>query len=735
MADRQQYTRAPQGADIEEGDQSETGKEKRGKYGCFSCHPSFLSCLATEKFFLLAMCALVFSDAFNIGTLGGALTSLETRYELTVSQLGLIESLYEAGNLIFALFVVHFAGREEHRRPMFIGLGGLTMALGTAIAYSPQFLFSPYQPDWRSLSTNHTSEPLTCGSDWPAQSSVDLCDLDDQHTLRQESHLAYVIVICGEILVGIGWTPVMPLSMSYIDDNVNAKSSAMFIGITQSMFGIGTIIGFLASAAVASHWVDFYRVDPDTIKLSPGDQLWVGAWWLGLAITSALYFVSSLPFFGFPRILRTGPSASDAKADNFMLENSTTSPDSTDTETEIVEPAQKPKRPSSLAALPKLVWRMLCNPVYVWLNIASFSEMAVVAGMVTFFPKYLETQFGLSPPEANFFMGVIPVPAVALGSVLGGYLLKKLSLKADGAMKLALACSVVSLVGQVVLFGVGCDSVGLAGVDVSYSEDPWNRIDLTVNLTSSCNVDCGCNLTSPDVVCGVDSITYFSPCHAGCKETINGTYFNCSCVQEPTNQNAESEPGSAQHGACPMSNCQMLAPFLAITFIIALFSSCEEIPQLLVMMRCVEKSDKSLALGVRHILFRVFGSIPAPLYYGVAIDATCRLWQQFCGEQGDCWAYSLPDFRFTYIGITVGLKALSTAAYVVAWVLLKRRSGTDMAPAGGEGTMVVGDTTTAYRKVSENGANGDALLDRQGESATENSEMAVQQIPGNESSV
>ena len=60
---------------------------------------------------------------------------------------------------------------------------------------------------------------------------------------------------------------------------------------------------------------------------------------------------------------------------------------------------------------------------------------------------------------------------MALGSFLGGLLVKKLSLKAEGAIKLALACSILSLVGQVALLGAGCDNVGLAGVDVAYSGD------------------------------------------------------------------------------------------------------------------------------------------------------------------------------------------------------------------------------------------------------------------------
>ena len=89
------------------------------------------------------------------------------------------------------------------------------------------------------------------------------------------------------------------------------------------------------------------------------------------------------------------------------------------------------------------------------------------------------------------------------------------------------------------------------------------------------------------------------------------------------------------------------------------------------------------------------------MYYGVAIDGACRLWQLFCGERGECWAYSLPDFRYAFIGISVGLKALSAFSYLMTLVLLKRKAGYKVLRE-----IRRGDTLVAHRGAETDGAAG-----------------------------
>ena len=51
-------------------------------------------------------------------------------------------------------------------------------------------------------------------------------------------------------------------------------------------------------------------------------------------------------------------------------------------------------------------------------------QKSLFLGMAAFLPKYLESQFDLSPGDAAITVGIIVVPGGAGGTLLGGYLMK-----------------------------------------------------------------------------------------------------------------------------------------------------------------------------------------------------------------------------------------------------------------------------------------------------------------------
>lgn len=630
------------------------------KYACFSWKPAFLQFLVSPGFFCVLLCMVVASDAFNSGTFGSAVTSLETRYKLPSSQLGFINSMYELASLVLVLFVVYYGGKPTSNRPLWIGLGSLLMGIGVLVALLPQFIFGAYVPLIDRSNGNGNSSSATCSA--VGGNMTDQCSDNDRGTDEGSNHAAFIFIICGQIIVGLGWTPVMALGMSYIDDNVKTTTSAMHIGYVQSMFGFGRIAGFLIGGVTVRKWVDFYRDDPDNYGVGQEDPQWVGAWWLGLIIACVSYILAGLPMTGFPRSL---PKKYDEAHDDFMGHSKRERSNESGSVEETMKPKSKKKAAfKSIKDMPGKFWETCKNPLYLIINMAFVTEFAAQIGLNIFFPKYLETEFGLTSSYANLITGATLVPASALGSIVGGVIVKKFKTKAEGSCKVALVLSVVAMVLLLITFGLGCRTIPTAGVTTMYSDQTSGT---SLSRSSTCNVQCGCNDDIYSPVCGDDGITYVSACHAGCmQEHDNGTFGDCSCI---TN---EGGIDSAVDGSCG-NNCKTLIPFLIISFVVVLISGAEEIPQTLIAMRCVNPDSKAIALGVRAIMMRLLGAIPAPLIYGAAIDTACRLWQTECGKQGSCYIYDLAVFRYAYLGVNFVFKVLTVFFYLVALWLIRRQ--------------------------------------------------------------
>uniref|UniRef100_A0ACB8E6I9 Solute carrier organic anion transporter member 3A1 n=2 Tax=Sphaerodactylus townsendi TaxID=933632 RepID=A0ACB8E6I9_9SAUR len=121
-----------------------------------------------------------------------------------------------------------------------------------------------------------------------------------------------------------------------------------------------------------------------------------------------------------------------------------------------------------LRVIPKVTKHLLSNPVFTCIVLAACMEIAVVAGFAAFLGKYLEQQFNLTTSSANQLLGMTAIPCACLGIFLGGLLVKKLSLSALGAIRMAMMVNLVSTACYVSFLFLGCDTGPVAGVTVPY---------------------------------------------------------------------------------------------------------------------------------------------------------------------------------------------------------------------------------------------------------------------------
>nr|XP_015220693.1 PREDICTED: solute carrier organic anion transporter family member 4A1 isoform X1 [Lepisosteus oculatus]XP_015220694.1 PREDICTED: solute carrier organic anion transporter family member 4A1 isoform X1 [Lepisosteus oculatus]XP_015220695.1 PREDICTED: solute carrier organic anion transporter family member 4A1 isoform X1 [Lepisosteus oculatus]XP_015220696.1 PREDICTED: solute carrier organic anion transporter family member 4A1 isoform X1 [Lepisosteus oculatus]XP_015220697.1 PREDICTED: solute carrie len=600
--------------------------------------PRFIQAFNTPKWVLFFLCVASFLQGMIVnGFINTVITSIERRFDLRSYQSGLIASSYDIAACICLTFVSYFGGTGH--KPKWLGWGVLVMALGSLVFSLPHFVTDSY----KVTVLDHTG----------------LCS-DNQTTPCQESSSSlssyrYMFML-GQFLHGMGATPLYTLGVTYLDENVKSNYAPVYIGI----FYTAAIVGPAAGYLLGGFFLNMYTEIHETTELTPENPLWVGAWWIGFLVGGAASLLVSIPILGYPRQLPGSQRYVAMRvSEAHQLKDGSQ------------ETALDPQFGKTVKDMPRSVLLLLKNPTFIFLCFAGATEATLIAGMSTFGPKFLESQFSLSASEAATWFGYMVVPAGGGGTFLGGYIVKKLNLRCRGIIKFCMFCGVISLLA-IFIFLIHCPNMPMAGVNAPYFDSYSSASGGPLNLTVGCNSECSCAKELYNPVCGADGTMYYSPCHAGCSG-INQTlstagkkvYSGCRCI---VGNLSSWEQGVAEAGKCT-SSCQYMPVFLVFLFIVILFTFLCSIPALTATLRCVPDSQRSFGLGIQWIVVRTLGGIPGPIAFGSVIDISCLLWQDQCGEQGSCYLYQNSAMsRYTLIAGII-YKALGTLFFFLAAVL------------------------------------------------------------------
>uniref|UniRef100_A0A8C2XQ58 Solute carrier organic anion transporter family member n=1 Tax=Cyclopterus lumpus TaxID=8103 RepID=A0A8C2XQ58_CYCLU len=524
-----------------------------------------------------------------------------------------------------------YFGAKLHR-PKIIAIGCILMSFGTFLIAMPHFIIGRVV---NMVNKNNNNAVI---------SNIERQSKHALHSLYRESSVSmWMYVFLGNVLRGIGETPVQPLGISYIDDYAQSENAALYIGCVQTISIIGPVFGYLLGSLCAKIYVDIGYVDMETVTISPGDARWVGAWWLGYLIAGTITLMSAVPFWFLPKSLPMPVDKHDTSC--------------------------TPEQTRFIKDSPTMGHNLLGNPVYITFLFVTILQFNSLIGMVTYKPKYIEQHYGQSASKANFLMGMINIPAVALGMFSGGVIMKKYKLGIMGAAKFAFGTSLLGYFLSLIFLAMGCENSKVAGITVSYT-------GYEQSLSSDCNSACLCSRREWDPVCGENGITYMSPCLAGCTSSTgtgrNTVFDNCSCVLL-----ADTQQGNltATLGQCPhRDSCDKMFPyFLALSVLSSFIISLGGTPAFMLLVRCIKPELKSLALGIYTLATRTLAGIPAPIYFGAIIDTTCLKWGiKMCGGRGACRIYNTSAYRILYLGLTLGLRTISFFLCIYGFALLKR---------------------------------------------------------------
>ncbi|XP_034463137.1 solute carrier organic anion transporter family member 2B1 isoform X1 [Hippoglossus hippoglossus] len=590
------------------------------------------------KFFVLCHSLLQLAQLLVSGYMKSSISTIERRYGLSSQKSGLLAAFNEVGNTILIIFVSFFGSRVH--RPRFIGGGAVLAGLASLLMALPHFLSGLY--DYSS----HTSSASSHNSTGLCQSTIDFStSSSNQSCSRQQSpaqERVYPLLLLAQLLLGVAAVPIQPFGISYIDDHASKRNSPLYLGIVFAVTSIGPALGFITGSLMLRFYVDFDKLSTDEIRLDSRDLRWVGAWWLGFLVASGLLFLAALPYLFFPRVMPREDGADDAES----------KPD----EQQQTNPLQHLSLVQFLKSFPRIALRTLQSPIFLLVVLAQVNLAALLAGLATFMAKFIERQFSQTIPFSTMMIGGVGIPMAVLGAILGGVLMRRLNLSVSGASKLCTIAILLCVFSSVPLLLIGCSTQRVAGV---FPPDPD---------ALSCSSSCGCPQDVFNPVCGSDGVEFRSPCHAGCNvvEMANHkvtNYTECRCVPGL---------GHAAPGTCGSGCAHLLRPFMVLLGITSFIASFSQTPSYIMILRTVPTEDKSFAVGVQYMLFRVLAFMPGPVLYGSVIDTTCLLWGRKCDKQTSCLYYNLDRFRQRFLGLQVVFVCGGLLCFLLTIVVLRR---------------------------------------------------------------
>lgn len=609
--------------------------------GMCGCKPRWMQIFNNPRALLFFLCSGSFIQGFVLNGLNSVnATSLERRFGLNSSNIGMIASVYDISAALFGVLISYLCSRGH--KPRWLGVSIIIMGLGSLIMSLPHFTTDLYK-----MGQEIVVDQSLCSVAGNSSSCSSV-------TNGQRLSWYMYIFLLGQILNGVGGATLYTVGFACIDDNVSHKRSPVYISILLCLTMVGVAVGYTAGGKLLDFHVDFLHIDSSRINTDPKNPRWVGAWWVGYLAGGLIALVMGPFLLCYPKRL---PQSEKAHYDDDVMKQLRTEDDCQYKKTERGKEYQ----------VTGAMCNLFQNPTFLMVTLSAIAESINVAGIATFLPKFIQNHFHQTPSWASMLAGVVVVPAGAAGQLLGGYLSRRLQLHVKGMARMCIITLALSSAG-VAAFWVRCESGPMAGINANYHNGSYRSYSL-VNLTSKCNEPCHCTTEIYEPVCNDDGIQYFSPCHAGCKENSRhgNVYSDCACVESlPVNgKGGDAGSRTVSRGSC-LHDCMQLFIFLPATFLSVFFSFIAQTPLVSMVLRCTEEDQRSFALGLNAFVVRMLGSLPGPLLIGAIIDHACSVWQTTCEGDSSCWIYNDMSLAANLIILILALRLVSIVSLLLA---------------------------------------------------------------------
>ena len=129
----------------------------------------------------------------------------------------------------------------------------------------------------------------------------------------------------------------------------------------------------------------------------------------------------------------------------------------------------KNKGKPSLKDFPTAMKRLLKNDILLCRTASSVLHILPIAGLYTFLPKYLESQFQLTATKANMISGLAGIFVMGIGIFASGLFMRKYKPSARFVARWIALAALLYAIGMVILMFLGCPLNNFVGLNVDRS--------------------------------------------------------------------------------------------------------------------------------------------------------------------------------------------------------------------------------------------------------------------------
>ena len=154
------------------------------------------------------------------GFVSVCISTIERRFNLASYETGFIASAYDIAAVLCLIPVSYFGGCG--RKPRWLGFGIMILGSGSILFALPHFMTGLYEYE--------SSRDHRCylGNSDTNRTLPSVCVFDP--TASKLSNYKYVLIM-GQLLHGIGASPLYTLGVTYLDENLKAKMTPLYVGM------------------------------------------------------------------------------------------------------------------------------------------------------------------------------------------------------------------------------------------------------------------------------------------------------------------------------------------------------------------------------------------------------------------------------------------------------------------------------------------------------------------------